>query len=645
MNKSKTHVRIPSSSGSGPVRQPSARPEAPGPDQGDSDPEHIGRIIDGRYRILQLIGRGGMGSVYKAEHVGIRRIVALKLLHSSLAQLPEVARRFEREAFAIGRIEHPNCVNVSDFGRLEDGSLYLVLEYLEGHSLGDELAETTRIEPHRALRILRHVLRGLGHAHDNEIVHRDVKPENVLLVPQEGDPDFAKILDFGIAKLIGSAAEDDGNLRLTQAGMAFGTPIYMSPEQAVGNPVDGRADLYAASVMAYEMITGKPPFHSDDKLEVMSMHTSKPVPSMREVAPQVDVDPAIEELIRRGLAKRPKDRYLSATEYIDAIDEVLGDTLDSVPRINPKLKTPGTAPVVYGNASTDRMKVANTAPLATSDSEAETLTTPAVTGETRDAPKKSRWLVLALVMVVLAVLGGAAFMFFAGSRKSLADRAAEKLESGDPRGAIALLEGKQDTIATDAAAQLQLGHAYAVARADDKALKAYRKALELDAGLAQDGTLRANLTVMCDGKSGKIAVAAAEILATQLGDEATRDKLVAFASSHQDLKTRHLAVATIERLGLRDRVDWVESYMLDLVQLEGCKARSEIVPKLRELGDKRAAAALRRAANRRGKSGKYKDKLINRCLRDQALEAADYLDKLGTPDAPVQPGTPAPPPQ
>jgi serine/threonine protein kinase len=308
--------------------------------------ERVGQLIDGRYRILNVIGRGGMGTVYKAEHVAIRRIVAVKLLHASLARVPEVSRRFEREAFAIGRIEHPNCVNVSDFGRLPDGSLYLVMEYLEGRALSDELTVKGRLSPARTLHILKHVLRGLGHAHANEIVHRDVKPENVILVEYEGDPDFAKILDFGIAKLVGSAAQAGGSERLTQAGMAFGTPIYMSPEQALGQQIDGRADLYAASVMAFEMITGVPPFLSDDKIEVMSMHASRPLPTMAEVAPGLEVPEIVERLLQRGLAKRAHDRFPDAAAYIAAIDAVLAEIAPTPGAFATPLPMPAGSPPI-----------------------------------------------------------------------------------------------------------------------------------------------------------------------------------------------------------------------------------------------------------------------------------------------------------
>src|SRR4051812_7600561 len=190
------------------------------------DKVKLGTVIDGRYRLDALLGKGGMGVVYRAEHVALRRTVAVKLLHPSLAAGSDLRSRFEREAIAIGRIDHPNCVSVTDFGKLADGSLFLVMEHLDGKSLGDLLDAEAPLAPARALRILRNILAGLGHAHAQGIVHRDVKPENVYLVRDAEGGESAKILDFGIAKVIGGEGGDE--VKLTQAGVAFGTPIYMS---------------------------------------------------------------------------------------------------------------------------------------------------------------------------------------------------------------------------------------------------------------------------------------------------------------------------------------------------------------------------------------------------------------------------------
>jgi serine/threonine-protein kinase len=187
------------------------------PIPGDSDGEElIGMVIDGRYRLEGTLGRGGMGLVYRAAHVGLRRQVAVKILHPSLAASPDVRNRFEREALAVGKIDHPNCVSVYDSGRLPDGSLYLAMELLDGKSLADVLEQEGQLAPGRALHILAGILRGLAHVHHAGLIHRDIKPENIFLVRHGDDMDFAKILDFGIAKPMDKTDLDDG-VKLTQA--------------------------------------------------------------------------------------------------------------------------------------------------------------------------------------------------------------------------------------------------------------------------------------------------------------------------------------------------------------------------------------------------------------------------------------------
>lgn len=602
-------------------------------DDETEDDDQVGRVIDDRYQLLSLIGRGGMGSVYKAEHLVIRRNVALKLLHPSLASVPEISRRFEREAFAIGRISHPNCVDVMDFGKLDDGSLYLVMEFLKGHSLGDDLADRTTVEPGRALHILRHILRGLGHAHENDIVHRDVKPENVVLVDQDGDPDFAKILDFGIAKLMGSAAADDGGVKLTQAGMAFGTPIYMSPEQAVGNPVDGRADLYAASVMAYEMITGSPPFQSDDKIEIMSMHTTRPVPPMKEVAPKLDIPTDVENLVVRGLAKRPQDRYANAAEYIEAIETVFAGGSVIVP-IDPMTTGP------YARAVTAH-------PLTTQMTEELAQ----LQHTLKKRQQRSRLILrIGLMLAAVAAIAVAVIMSLneppTVDPNSLTERAKAAIAEGNPKKAIKLLEQRKASIAKSPQALLQLGHAYHDDREDQKALENYKKALELDLTLNEDDTLRRNLNrwmrdgdlTMTKGDEPVASVGAADLLASRFDDQPSREKLIKFATESKHNKARHLAVTALATQGLSDDVDLVKSYLLDLYHNVGCKRRKEAVGKLRAAGDIRAIKPLRRAARRKGAKGKYKGKRINSCLKKEALEAAAHIEALHAATEPAPEG-------
>jgi serine/threonine protein kinase len=320
--------------------------DTPVPLDGDGH-ELIGMVIDGRYRLDAPLGRGGMGLVYRAAHVGLRRQVAVKILHPSLAASPDVRNRFEREALAVGKIDHPNCVSVYDVGRLPGGALYLAMELLEGRSLADVLEEEGQVAPGRALHILAGILRGLAHIHNAKLIHRDIKPENIFLIRHGQDEDFAKILDFGIAKPMAASDLDDG-VRLTQAGMAFGTPIYMAPEQALGNPMDGRADLYAAAVIGYEMLCGQPPFYSDDKLEVMSMHTARPVPPMRQrmIKGGRPVPSSIERLVVRGLTKKPSDRYPNAEAFLAEVEHALRTPDGGVTDVVFERRDTGSQPLV-----------------------------------------------------------------------------------------------------------------------------------------------------------------------------------------------------------------------------------------------------------------------------------------------------------
>ena len=182
----------------------------------------VGQVVESRYRVEEMLGRGGMGVVYRGRHIAIDRAVAIKVLNPTLSTASEMVQRFEREARAAGKLDHPNCVPVIDFGTMPNGTLFLVMEHVSGQSLATLLGSEGSLHPKRALAITRHVLRGLGHAHSLGIVHRDIKPDNVMVVARDDEPDFARVLDFGIAQL----RDAGGGERLTQAGVAVGTPIY-----------------------------------------------------------------------------------------------------------------------------------------------------------------------------------------------------------------------------------------------------------------------------------------------------------------------------------------------------------------------------------------------------------------------------------
>ncbi|HEY1692120.1 MAG TPA: serine/threonine-protein kinase [Polyangiaceae bacterium] len=288
----------------------------------------VGKILSGRYFIERLIGEGGMGAVYQAEHTHMRKRLAVKVLHPEMSRLSEVVARFEREAMAAAHIEHPNVAAATDFGKLDDGSFFLVLEYVEGKSLRDALNEG-RLELGRALHVTRQIASALGRAHGLGIVHRDLKPENVMLITREEDHDFVKVLDFGIAKvpvgaLVGEhkVQSGQGGQVLTQLGMVYGTPEYMAPEQALGQPVDARADLYALGAMAFEMITGARPFDHESKVTLLGMHVTAPIPRMADRAPDANVPAEVDAIVMKLLAKEATARHADARELIDALDDV-----------------------------------------------------------------------------------------------------------------------------------------------------------------------------------------------------------------------------------------------------------------------------------------------------------------------------------
>jgi serine/threonine-protein kinase len=258
-----------------------------------------------------------MGAVYLAEHVLMHKTVALKVLHREMTVHPEVVARFEREAVAAARIDHPNVAAAMDFGRLADGSCYLVLEYVGGQSLR-ELLGAGPIEPVRALALGRQIAHGLAAAHAAGIVHRDLKPDNVMLVPQADGGDLVKVLDFGIAKMDGAGEEPASGRQLTRIGTVIGTAGYMAPEQALGQAVDHRVDLYAFGVVLYEMIAGRIPFDAEEVTQILARQLTEPVPPLPEGTP-----PELSALIAHLLEKSAGDRVQSIAEVVERIDRIL----------------------------------------------------------------------------------------------------------------------------------------------------------------------------------------------------------------------------------------------------------------------------------------------------------------------------------
>ncbi len=289
---------------------------APLPREAAPDPL-VGRVIHGKYKIVQLLGEGGMGAVYVGEQMlgATVRKVAIKTLHSHLSRDEKIRARFQREVGTLVSLEHPNTVQVFDFGTMDDGHLFIVMELVQGRSISDVLDKDGPIAASRVEKIIAQIGGSLAEAHSKGIIHRDLKPDNVVLTDRAGQKDFVKVLDFGIAKRSGE--EDRNEAKLTQQGMVLGTPPYMSPEQFTGQALDARSDIYSLAVMAYEMLTGTLPFDAASAFEWATLHmTAAPKPI--ESAPNgASLPESMRSAIMRALAKNSEQRFASVTEFVE----------------------------------------------------------------------------------------------------------------------------------------------------------------------------------------------------------------------------------------------------------------------------------------------------------------------------------------
>jgi serine/threonine protein kinase/DNA-directed RNA polymerase specialized sigma24 family protein len=322
----------------------------PAPEQ-ELDP---GRVLGKRFRIDKRVGEGGMGAVFRATDLKTGANVAVKTLLPEAAKDAALRRRFEREAQILQKLEHPNFVRFVEYGSGASEPAYVVMEFLDGSALSRVISDESHLLPERALHITRHVLTGLQYAHGLGVIHRDVKPDNVVLVHEEQDPEFAKVLDFGIARL----AEPDSaeKTKLTQKGEIFGTPAYMAPEQVRGDPIDSRADLYSVSVMLYEMLASRPPFVAKNQMGLFAMHLATMPPPLHDLMPNAEQLGPLQALLDIGLAKEPAQRFASAAEYLERIEELIATGLapkdGAAASSQPIEKNPPKASTVSANATT-----------------------------------------------------------------------------------------------------------------------------------------------------------------------------------------------------------------------------------------------------------------------------------------------------
>ncbi|HEY2516526.1 MAG TPA: serine/threonine-protein kinase [Polyangiaceae bacterium] len=601
----------------------------------------IGSTLSGRYRIDRLLGEGGMGAVYEAEHTHMRKRLAVKVLHPEMSRLPEVVARFEREAMAAAHIDHPNVAAATDFGKLEDGSFFLVLEFVEGHSLRDALAGG-RLELGRALHVTHQIAAALVRAHALGIVHRDLKPENVMLVQRGGDADFVKVLDFGIAKVpVGTLASEEPAASaasgapkiLTQLGMVYGTPEYMAPEQALGQSVDARADLYSLGVMLYEMLAGSRPFDHESKVALLGMHVTARVPPFVERCPEALVPPEVEAIVMRLLKKESTDRYADAKELLEALVNAMALLIERhriEPRVGgvsllgaPASSSPNLASMLgpmgarMGSQVTVTSPVAARSPLFSAPGESGNL--PAV----RTVGGKSR--LPAIIVAVLAVLSiGLIVVLSTHAGKS---DVVANADGGTPVVATAVPTPEDDRI-TSALASIDKGdygtgiaalttlEPQEMGRADvHRALmKAYAAT-----GSTQDSIREAGLLVKADPQSASDPKLLEDVRNAALGGGAAADEAFALLESslgnagpsilyeiaYTTWSSQYPAAATRAQKALgnpevRNRGTLALLVALDLRAPGSCEKKKNLLPRASDVGDARALAILKAYVPTRG---------------------------------------------
>lgn len=346
------------------------------------EPEDLtGDLFERRYQILERIGKGGTAEVYRAHHRTLRRDVAIKVLLPELSMSKQISARFEREAYSASRLKHPNCIQVTDFGETVEGRKYMVMELLEGHELNKLIRKP--LDPERAVSMMIQIFRGLQHAHEAGVIHRDLKPQNVIVTIDHEGREVLKIVDFGLAKVTSGDTVDPA---YTQAGMVFGTPMYMSPEQAVGMAdVDHRADLYSAGVILYEMLAGHPPFTAEEPLALLQKHVTVAPPPLPRSVPR-----RLRKAVEGLLAKHRDDRFSSAKQMLDFLRPRPGEKPPSAP----KPRKP-TEPRIDANAVklAQALERASIAPIAVNlegDITATPVPLPVPQGSTPMVPRSSR---------------------------------------------------------------------------------------------------------------------------------------------------------------------------------------------------------------------------------------------------------------
>ena len=577
-----------------------------------------GKLLEQRYLIKEKLGVGGMGVVYRAEHTLMRKEMAVKVLLPQYGNFEGIKKRFHREAQSSSRLDHPGITHINDFGETEDGLLFIAMEFLSGKSLTDVIKEEAPLEIERAVRISLQLCHALSHAHTEGVVHRDLKPDNVMIVEKGDRDDLVKVLDFGIAKI----TQGDGSAdALTEVGMVFGTPEYLSPEQAAGQTADARADLYSLGVIMYELIAGVRPFHGPTKLELIGKHINEEPKSMRKRAPDQKIPAELDDVVLHLLAKRPQDRIQNAGELFQLLSG-----LESV----------ATGPLDLWGGNTLTMTNVKVVPLP--------------------RPRRTRrTLFLGLTLGFLAALVAVGALVFTGrwggsrgivgAPKGMPDSVGKrvpneqlqmiqaKLVAGNLKDAKLLLDRLRDEYATDARVHLLMSRVHFLAKKPGECLRSLQEAVRQDKSMRSNEQLLNVLYVYLSSIKGrgfgwKLRRRSMDFVERYL-DAGAKAMLTRFVNTWWERSTVWRAIAFLTKHSAEDKVDYPHAYELVFRHEVSCGKRKRHLQDVLTRKDPAFLPLMRKIAATPIWGPKHsRRRVANKCIEAEAKAAITVLEAM-----------------
>ena len=556
-----------------------------------------GVILSERYRVGECLGVGGMGTVWRAEHMLMKKTVAIKVLHQDIVGHGEAVERFRREAQAAAHIDHPNVCVATDFGEMPERGFFLVMEYLEGLTLDAALARAGRFTPERAIHIIDQVLSALEQAHQLGVIHRDLKPENIMLVERDGNPDFVKIMDFGIARV--PMAEEQDDARLTRVGRIYGTPMYMSPEQASGETgIEARSDLYTVGAILFEILSGSRPFVEKSSAKLMAMHMTEPAPSLRHRVPQARLPRRLDRLVRQMMAKDPDERPASAKEV-----------RTELARINQSGDTESWFSVARDAVDASSRAIQRAAlPLEPHVQQARAW------GMKNPLAQK---LILAGLVLTLLSIPLATFVF--SSQKSTADIDLQSMEDqekslaearrvylegldaaglinalamGDPDGALGRIDALRAEHGDHAHLHFLSARAHMMNEQPESALESYRHAISAEPRYASVRRVLDDLLEQFRAGSPDAQALAEELLIHTIPAPQANQYLSEMARMGEGSSLRSRARSALEKAGRLDKLDAWNQASIELRFAQGCSAHRDAIEKIVSAADPRGLEVL-----------------------------------------------------